>query len=196
MRTHTTLAALTAAVLVATAAPSGAQSLALGSAPPVGPNAREAQRLHDQAEQLSAKLTVSSRMTHRQLREISDLHAREAELRDAGDAAAVDCLRMAANLVHSFDPARSAELMEQAGDRALARGDVFSAARSYLDLAALQQTRKAVNVKQRMELNASALEFGLKAELLLNSPQLSDADRAALRRRFQDRKEAPRLASQ
>lgn len=108
--------------------------------------------------------------------EAARLHVREARLRGPRDREAVEALIMAARLFsYANRPFDSRKTMEQAGDRAIAIGDVATAAHAYLDAAFI-----ALNAREPAEVQ----RLGRKAFLLTDSPLLSLVERDQLRKRF------------
>ena len=131
------------------------------------------------AESLSKELT--------QFKKAADLFERSAEMRTAGDAHAVACLRSAATLrYNSGDKRKSLGLMEKAGDRAIRLGDVVTAAHAYIDAAVI-----ASELRQPQR----ARELGERAVLLARSPLLSDAQRGALEFRMEGWSSAVQVAA-
>ena len=105
------------------------------------------------------------------------LHRRSAELRDADDPLAYRCLKEAAALVYATgDRSRARADLAAAASQALARGDLRSAADSYLDAAWIAQEQG--NPRQVWEL-------GHRAEMLADAPLLGASDRAAILQRIE-----------
>ncbi len=104
------------------------------------------------------------------------LFVAEAELRPADDPAAVDALIVAANLFYGADlPLRAREVLEAAGERAEAAGDLMRAARAYLD---------AATVAEHEGEDAHVRRLVGRVETLSESPLLSDAQRDRIRQRI------------
>ena len=130
-------------------------------------NAR-ADKFHDEALALPTETRLALKA--------AKLHERSAALRDESDPQAATCLRSAAFLRYYAGSRRaSADLMEKAADRAAGIGDVARAADSYIDAAYIAQELKDVS---------RARELAHRAELLSNSPLITDVQRAALRARI------------
>jgi hypothetical protein len=127
-----------------------------------------ADKLHDQAMNLPTETRYAKKAAR--------LHEESAELRAVDDAQAVGCLRTAAFLrYYAGDRRAGVNLMERAATRAADLGDVARAADAYID---------AAYIAQEVKDNARARELGRRAQLLTNSPLLSDAQRLALRNRL------------
>jgi hypothetical protein len=104
------------------------------------------------------------------------MHERSAELRSAEDPRAATSLRTAAELrYYSGDSRAAANLMERAALQAAARGDVVTAANAYVD---------AGIIARELKQPERAADFGRRAEILMTSPLLSGAQRAALQGRI------------
>jgi hypothetical protein len=119
-------------------------------------------------------------------RDAARLFRRSAEFRAAEDPLGPRCLTDAAALAYAAGDHSAARAdMAHAAERALARGDLEAAAQSYLDAAWIAQQQQ--NPRQVWEL-------GHRAEILAESPLLSESDRGAILRRI-DRVPGPtRLA--
>jgi hypothetical protein len=103
------------------------------------------------------------------------LRARAAGLRTADDPRGFASLRMAAVLRYGVGQSRAAgDLLERAGDQALARGDVYAAAGAYVD---------AAYVAAGLRDPARARTLVTKGTLLMHSPLLGAPERALLQRR-------------
>jgi len=108
----------------------------------------------------------------KKFKQAATLHVRAADLRAPGDARGYEDLNMAGHLYRAAgDAGRAREAMERAAEQAAARGDVFAAAKSYVDAGYLA-------IEERRSDRVPAL--ALKAELLAGSPLLSDEQRAAI----------------
>jgi hypothetical protein len=104
------------------------------------------------------------------------LHKQAAALHMATDGRGSRCLELAANLLYyGGDLAAARVALAEAGDLALARGDVMVAADSYL---------KAGLVARDQRDGAAFVDFTRKAQLLANSTHLSDEQRASIRARI------------
>jgi hypothetical protein len=130
-------------------------------------NAR-ADSFHDQAMALPTETRFATKAAR--------LHERSAELRDESDPMAASCLRTAAFLRYYAGGRRaSADLMEKAAERAAGIGDVGRAADSYVD---------AAYIAQELKEGDRARTLARKAELLANSPLITDVQRASIRARI------------
>lgn len=130
-------------------------------------NAR-ADRFHEQAMALPTETRFANKA--------AKLHERSAELRDESDPMAASCLRTAAFLRYYAGGRRaSADLMEKAAERAAEIGDVARAADSYVD---------AAYIAQELKEGDRARAFAHRAELLANSPLITETQRAAIRARI------------
>lgn len=103
------------------------------------------------------------------------LFVAEADLRPAADPGAVDVLILAGNLFYAADlPLRAREVLEAAGERAEAAGDLMRAARAYLDAATVaEQEGEDATVRRLVE----------RVDTLSESSLLSEAQRAQIRQR-------------
>jgi hypothetical protein len=100
------------------------------------------------------------------------LHIKAADLRALDDPMRVKDRTLAARLYYyAGDRARGFELLRQAGDEALAAGDVLVAATTYLD---------ASYVAQELKRGETVLELANKAKLLLSSPLVDARERDRL----------------
>lgn len=126
-----------------------------------------ADSLHEEA--LRAQANQSDRES------AARLFVAEADLRPADDPGAVDGLIVAANLFYAADlPVRAREVLEAAGERAEAAGDLMRAARAYLDAATVaEQEGDQANVRRLVE----------KVDTLSESSLLSDPQRVRIRQR-------------
>ena len=105
------------------------------------------------------------------------LYRRSAEFRAVEDPIGLRCLTDAAALAYAAgDRSAARSDMAHAAERALAQGDIKSAAMAYLDAAWIAQEQK----KQDQVWN-----LGHRAELLAASPLLSETDRNAIQRRIE-----------
>jgi len=105
------------------------------------------------------------------------LYRRSAEFRAVEDPIGLQCLTDAAAVAYAAgDRSAARSDMAHAAERALARGDIRSAAMAYLDAAWIaQEQRKPDRV----------WDLGHRAELLAESPLLSENDRSAIQRRIE-----------
>jgi hypothetical protein len=122
----------------------------------------------------AAEYEQSGRLRH--FGKAARLREQAASLRAPEDPAAFTSLRMAANLRYGRgEYATARELMERAGEQALARGDVYNAAAAYVDVASLAaETRDPERVRT----------FVAKSTLLMRSPLLSPSQQGALQMRI------------
>lgn len=127
------------------------------------------------AEALHAKGAKESESLDR-MKHASRLHQKSAELRAADDPRRAECMREAALLRYYAGDRRGATgLMERAAESAAVRGDVVVAAQSFSDAAIMaHETRQP----------ARAWTLGVRADVLTNSPLLSESQRLALRERI------------
>lgn len=131
------------------------------------------------ADSLDAAASRRTISTLRDFKKVARLHEESAQLRSAGDAKRFDCLQTAARLRYGAnDRRRAVEDMEQAAQQAAARGDVVNAAGAYVD---------AAHVAAELRQGERAAEFVRAAQLLTQSPLLSDAQRTELRGRLPQR---------
>jgi hypothetical protein len=108
--------------------------------------------------------------------EAARLHVRETSFRSAHDPEAVEALIMAANLFnYAGQPVVARKTMERAAVRALAMGDVVTAAEAYTNAAFLAHKINNKSETQRL---------GRKAILLSESPLLQVEHRLTIRNRF------------
>jgi len=131
-------------------------------------SANKADSLHDSAVQFA--------QTGR-WQEAARLYRRSAEFRAVEDPIGLQCLTDAAAVAYAAgDRSAARSDMAHAAERALARGDIRSAAMAYLDAAWIaQEQRKPDRV----------WDLGHRAELLAESPLLSENDRSAIQRRIE-----------
>lgn len=131
------------------------------------------------AEKLSTQLD--------QFKKAAELFEQSADVRTAGDARAVTCLRSAATLRYNTGNKRKGlALMEKAADRAIRLGDVMFAANAYIDAAV---------IAQELRQGERALQLGERAALLTKSPLLSGDQRSALLARMNGWSVASQVAS-
>ena len=116
--------------------------------------------------------------------EAARLHRQSAHLRGANDPEAVESLALAAYLFsYAKRPLVARKTMEEAADRALAMGDVFRAARAYVEAAFF-----ADGQQDRVE----TARLGHKALLLAGSSRITEEERTSIRNRIRTN---PALAS-
>ena len=113
--------------------------------------------------------------------EAAQLHEESARLRAMDDPKAVSSLR-AAGLYLAYDrPARAAELLVEAAERALAIGDIVTSATSYIDAASvLTGTRYRTTTLEDI---GKARSWMSQAATLATLPEVSDAERERILRR-------------
>ena len=112
-------------------------------------------------------------------RRAATLMQRSASLHAADDPRGARCLELAANFqYYSGDLAGARQLLETAGDRSLARGDVATAADAYL---------KAGIVARDAGDRAGESAYTRRAHLLASSPLLSPAQRSDILARIVQR---------
>jgi hypothetical protein len=115
---------------------------------------------------------VSLYSTPKKYKYAASLHMRAANLRAPGDSAGFMDLSMAGHLYRAAGDLLSARAaMERAAEHAAARGDVYNAAKAYVDAGFLA-------IEEHRSDRVPAL--ALKAELLAKSPLLSDEQRASI----------------
>ncbi|HKP50732.1 MAG TPA: hypothetical protein VJU17_11995 [Gemmatimonadales bacterium] len=117
--------------------------------------------------------------------EAARLYRRSAEFRAVEDPVGFQCLTEAAAVAYAAgDRSAARSDMAHAAERALARGDIKSAAMAYLDAAWIAQEQKKPD---------RVLEWGHRAEILADSPLLSETDRSAIQRRIERVPDGTRL---
>jgi hypothetical protein len=110
-------------------------------------------------------------------RDAARVYRRSAEFRAAEDSLGVQCLTDAAALAYAAGDRSGARTdMARAAERALARGDLKTAALAYLDAAWIAQEQKQPR---------KVWEFGHRAEMLAASPLLSESDRGRILQRIE-----------
>lgn len=110
-------------------------------------------------------------------RDAASLHRRSAELRAAEDPLGFQSLTEAAALAYAAGDRSGARTdMAHAAERALSRGDLRAAALAYLDAAWIAQEQGKPH---------QVWEFGHRAEILADSPLLSESDRGAILQRIE-----------
>jgi hypothetical protein len=130
-------------------------------------NAR-ADKFHDEAMAMPTETRLANKA--------AKLHERSAELRDESDPMAASCLRTAAFLRYYAGGRRAgADLMEKSAERAMGIGDVARAADAYID---------AAYIAQELKEGDRARSLAHRAELLANSPLITDVQRASIRARI------------
>jgi hypothetical protein len=117
--------------------------------------------------------------------EAARLYRQSAEFRAVEDPIGFQCLTDAAAVAYAAgDRSAARSDMAHAAERALARGDIKSAAMAYLDAAWIAQEQKKPD---------RVWEWGHRAELLADSPLLSETDRSAIQRRIERVPDGTRL---
>jgi hypothetical protein len=139
-----------------------------------------------QAENLLRKADVAAEAAARGVTaaamEVARLHLEVAELYADAPLKRVESMRTAALYMSHTRPAQAAQIMTDAADRALAAGDVITAANSYLDAASML-------IQSNGSRGLTAEGFGRvqnlinQARNLADSPLLSNADRERILRR-------------
>lgn len=110
-------------------------------------------------------------------REAARLYRRSAGFRAVEDPVGFQCLTDAAAVAYAAgDRSAARNTMANAAERALARGDIKAAAMAYLDAAWIAQEQQ----KPR-----EVWDLGHRAELLADSPLLSEPDRGAIQQRIE-----------
>lgn len=128
------------------------------------------------AEKLDSEALFIEQNDWSQLKKAARLRELSAELRAPEDPEGTVSLYWAArDRYYSGDPQAARVLMERAGDRALAMGDVLNAATAYTEAAYICADTKD---GERMR------TLAVKARLLANSPMLSENQRVQLRSRL------------
>lgn len=105
------------------------------------------------------------------------MHLRSARMRGPTDGQAVECLATAGLLFYfAGDLEGSQKSLTSAGDRALARGDVVSAAKAFVDAGIVARERLRPD---------DVTTLGERAEVLASSPLLSEEQRLAITSRIE-----------
>jgi hypothetical protein len=126
----------------------------------------------DSLDVVAGKLVTEGRW-----RDAARMYRRSAEFRAAEDPLGSKCLGKAAALAYATGDRSGARTdMAKAAERALARGDLRSAALAYLDAAWIAQEQKRPS---------QVWEFGHRAEILAASPLISEADRGVILQRIE-----------
>jgi hypothetical protein len=124
-----------------------------------------ADEIHERAAALYARPDKHEQAAH--------LLRQECELRSPEDPLTYRCLSMGAKLFYYAGELLDAQIMmEEAAKNALARGEVFRAAESYIEVAAIARKQKRQGPKARAFLE--------KARLLTTSPLLGEPERSWL----------------
>ncbi|HSM37210.1 MAG TPA: hypothetical protein VK837_12490 [Longimicrobiales bacterium] len=142
-------------------------------------NVARADSLHDEALRGQAERALRLADALRAQGEweaVGRLFVEEAELRPAADPSAVDLMIVAANLFYAADlPMRAREVLEAAGDRAEASGDLVRAARAYLDAATIAEGEGH---------EGAVRDLVERAKGLTESPLLSEEQKERIRQRI------------
>jgi len=110
--------------------------------------------------------------TPKRYADAAKLYLRAAEIRVAGDPQRITDLMMASRLsYYTGNATRAWEIMERAGEEALAAGDVISAANAFVDASFLAKAAGA---------RTPVIELARRAQLLTSSPLLETAQREAI----------------
>jgi hypothetical protein len=127
------------------------------------------------ADKLDARaVTYEESNRRRDWGKAAGLREKAASMRAPEDPRGFKSLQVAAFLRHALDQRPAAvSLMQRAGDQAMARGDVFNAASSYVNVAFIAAEMRDVD---RMR------EYAAKGALLMHSPLLSGSQRETLQR--------------
>ena len=125
----------------------------------------------DSLEQVAFELRNAGRY-----RDAARVYRRSADYRAAEDSMGFKCLTEAAALAYAGGDRSGARTdMARAAERALARGDLKSAAHAYLDAAWIAQEQKQPR---------QVWELGHRAEMLATSTLLSESDRGSILQRI------------
>jgi len=160
----------TAAVLATAASVVALPALARAQRPLDPVQAVPVTALATRADSLDARAAAYEQASSvRRWREAARLRERAAGLRAPDDPAGFTSLARAAALRHGIgQPLAAGDLMERAGDQAIARGDVVNASWAYMN---------AGFVAAELRDPARAREFFTKGMLLMRSPLLSTPQR-------------------
>lgn len=127
------------------------------------------------ADSLHKAAVIMAETTYR-WRDAASLHRQSAGIRTPEDTMAYHCLATAAHLSFAAkDLAGAQRDMTAAAERAMARGDVVSAAHALADAAWVAKERKHPE---------QVWKLGRQAEVLASSPLLSSKQRVAILGRF------------
>jgi hypothetical protein len=106
------------------------------------------------------------------------LHVAEAKFRNSNDPEAVQALMMAGNLYnYAGQPFEAKKVTEQAAKRALAMGDVVTAAQAFTN---------ATYLAFKIGIDSEVQRLGREAILLSNSPLITEQQREGIRIRFRN----------
>ncbi len=134
----------------------------------------------DSLHEAAVKLVTAGRY-----RDAARVYRRSADFRAVEDPIGFQCLTNAAALAYAAGDRSAARTdMANAAERALARGDLRAAALAYLDAAWIAQEQQKPN---------QVWEFGHRAEILADSPLLSQSDRSAILQRIERAQLAMRM---
>jgi hypothetical protein len=112
----------------------------------------------------------------RHLNEVARLHLRSASMRDVSDPRKIESLERAGTLLYSVNPRRAHLAMAEAAELALIHGHVARSARSFLDAAAVIQT-KGLSSREHQK---AAAEYARSARMLADHPVLDVEQRDAI----------------
>ena len=133
----------------------------------------------ERADSLYARAARHPIQSQRDFRKVARMYEQSAGLRGPEDAKTFAALQMAARLRYAHgDRMRAAANMEDAAALAAARGDVVNAANCYVDAAIV-----SAELRQRDR----AIRFVNAANLLTNSPLITEVQRLELRERLPQR---------
>jgi hypothetical protein len=118
----------------------------------------------------------SSESFPRHMRRLADLYLKSAALRSYADPLKIESLERAAGLLMKLEPHRSRKLLEQAGDIAYVRKDVFQAATLYTD-AAWVVVSYPTGTAEEVQAAVDLLQL---ARALAEDPAVSTAQRTAI----------------
>ena len=157
-------------------------TVALAAAPAFAqqPNQEKADALLMRA--IAAEELASQSETANARFDAARLHAKSASLRAENDLQGIASLRTAAMYYSYIDVARAADLMSTAADRAMAIGDVLTAANSYLDAAAILVHNSSNNRMTPSDFARVQIWIG-QASAVADFPQLPLAEAERLRQR-------------
>lgn len=151
-------------------------ALSVPSASAQGTDPSDAERLLRQADAVEEEMYANG-YTRATRMEAARLHLQSAEARAASDPQAITSLRTAARHIGDLDPDRAASLLVRAAERAVAMGDVETAAHAYIDAAImLKESRAEYTEEDGTRITA----WHAKANLLSRSPLLTVTQRARL----------------
>jgi len=164
MKMRTSVLAAGAMLVLSGAAVEAQVDYAMAAPRKTAAPATRADRLKQEAESMFS--------TPKQWKRAQRLLIESAEMRDATDADAYTCYVMAGRLAAVLgDNASAQEALRKAAEHALARGAIIDAATAFIDAA--HAAARAGDVDEVEDLMR-------RAELLTNSPLISEQDRSAI----------------